>query len=114
MALTSAVVISLTIYAFFTETDFTWLGGILFVLSAVLIVCGLFLIFFPSKALSIVIGALGVTVCGLYLIYDTQLILGNKEQKFEIDDYVLAAMSLYVDIVQMFLYMLRLLGGMKG
>lgn len=38
VSLTAAVVISLTIYAMFTKTDFTFLGGILFVALAVLIV----------------------------------------------------------------------------
>lgn len=47
---------------------------------------------------------------GLYIIYDTQLILGKGEASLGIDDYIFAAMSLYIDIVQLFMYILQLLG----
>jgi protein lifeguard len=49
----------------------------------------------------------------LYIIYDTQLIVGNKQNKLEIDDYIFAAMALYIDIVRLFIYILRILGAAK-
>ena len=52
----------------------------------------------------------GVFVFGIYLIVDTQMIVGGKHVELSVDEYVLAAMLLYVDIVQIFLYILRLLG----
>jgi FtsH-binding integral membrane protein len=50
---------------------------------------------------------------GLYIIYDTQLIIGKKANKFSIDDYVFAAMCIYIDIVRLFLYILRIMGGRR-
>ena len=47
---------------------------------------------------------------GFYLIVDTQMIMGGKGIELSVDDYVLASMLLYIDIVQIFLYLLRLLG----
>lgn len=47
---------------------------------------------------------------GIYLIIDTQMILGGKTIELSIDDYALAAMLLYIDIIQIFLYILQLLG----
>jgi len=52
-----------------------------------------------------------VLVCfSAYIIYDTQLILGNRAREFSIDDYILAAMNLYLDIINLFLEILRLFG----
>jgi FtsH-binding integral membrane protein len=45
---------------------------------------------------------------GIYIIYDTQLIVGEKSEKFSIDDYIFASVCLYVDIIRMFLYILRI------
>ena len=56
------------------------------------------------------LAVLGVFLMGLYLIYDTQLISGNKQNKFKIDDYVWASVCLYIDITQMFIYVLQIFG----
>jgi hypothetical protein len=44
----------------------------------------------------------------LYLVYDTQLIVGGNHRKhqFSIDDYAMAAICLYIDIIQLFLMFL--------
>lgn len=70
-ALTAAVTVALTIYAFYTKTDFTACGGILFILLAVLIVGSILAIFIRSKWLSLGLSILGTIIFGLYLIYDT-------------------------------------------
>jgi len=48
----------------------------------------------------------------LYLAYHTKLIVGGKHAKYQMNekDYVFGAMSLYVDIVNLFLYILQLMG----
>lgn len=48
----------------------------------------------------------------LYLAYHTKLIVGGKHSKYQMNekDYVFGAMALYVDIVNIFLHLLRLLG----
>lgn len=48
---------------------------------------------------------------GFYLVYDTQLIIGgqHKRMQFDMDDYVLAALSIYLDIINLFILILRLL-----
>ena len=52
---------------------------------------------------------LGVFIYGFYLIYDTQLIMGRFGNEYAIDDYIIAALNIYIDIIQMFLYILSLL-----
>lgn len=108
--LTAAVVIGLTVYAFYTKTDFTYEGGLLFMCCFALLAVSFIQIFFYCRWLEILICIFGVILFGVYLIYDTQLLLGDKGNKYEIDDYVLAALNIYVDIINMFIYILRLLG----
>ena len=55
--------------------------------------------------------ALGTLIFGIYLIFDTQLIVGEGRYKLGIDDYILGAMILYVDIIMIFIYLLQLVGG---
>lgn len=110
-ALTAAVTVSLTIYAFTTKTDFTWAGGLLFAGVCILIVTGLLgWIIGWNQILNIIYCAAGVFIYSIYLIYDTQLISGKFGKAFEIDDYVIAAVNIYLDIINLFLYILRILG----
>jgi protein lifeguard len=45
-----------------------------------------------------------------YLIVDTQLIMGGRRNELTLDNYILGAMLLYIDIIQLFLNLLRILG----
>jgi FtsH-binding integral membrane protein len=106
--MTATIVIALTIYAFTTKTDFTLLGGFLFMFTAIMIFWGIFIMIF-GFFLYTVYCVLGVILFGIYLIFDTQLILGKFGLEYSIDDYILAALNIYIDIIQMFLYILQLL-----
>ena len=44
------------------------------------------------------------------LIYDTQLVIGKFGREYEIDDYIFAALAIYIDIINLFSFILRLLG----
>ena len=108
---TTAATIGLTIYAIKTKEDFSYLGGLLF--------CFIFIVactigfFFWVQLLAIWI-ALGVLVYSLYIIYDTQLIIGNVGIEYNIDDYCFAALNLYIDIIYLFLRILQLIAILRG
>lgn len=108
--LTAAAVVGLTIYAFYTDSDLTVCLGLMFVLTIVMIVASILAIFIRNRWFQLAISICGVLLFSVYLIIDTQLILGNKSNALSIDDYVWAAMNLYIDIVQLFLYILQILG----
>lgn len=108
-AMTCGVVLALTYYAYTTKTDFTVMGGLFFVIGIVMLLFGLFLLFTNNRVLHILYSSLGVVAFSLYLIYDTQLIVGNHENKLEIDDFIVGAMMLYLDIINLFLHILKLL-----
>jgi FtsH-binding integral membrane protein len=107
--LTLAVTTSLTVYACTTKTDFTFCGGFLFCMVTILFVWGLFSIIFGFITNTLYC-ILGLLVYSIYLIYDTQLVMGKFGVEFDIDDYVFAALNIYIDIIQIFLYILQILG----
>ena len=56
---------------------------------------------------------MGVVLYGLFLIIDTMMIIKGDSMTGKgvgIDDYIIGAMMLYIDIIMMFVYILRLLG----
>jgi FtsH-binding integral membrane protein len=54
--------------------------------------------------------ALCVVLLGLFLIHDTQLIVGKGKWRLGLDDYIIGALIIYVDIITIFLYLLMLFG----
>jgi FtsH-binding integral membrane protein len=109
--MTAAMVISLTIYAFTTKADFTIMGGMFFILGASMLMLAIFCLFVRFYWLHMLYCCLGVILFGLYLVFDTQLIMGGKRYQLEIDDYILGALILYTDIITIFLYLIQILGG---
>ena len=109
--ITSVITIGLTLYAVNTRTDFTTSGGILVSILLGLIVMGILNIFFNNNFINTLISTIGAILFSIYIVYDTQLIVGGEHRKyqFEVDDYVFATISLYLDIINLFLYILDLL-----
>ena len=59
------------------------------------------------------IAALFAVIYSIYLLIDTQLVLGGSHRKLQLDDYILGATIIYVDIISLFLKILRILGKKK-
>ena len=78
-----------------------------------LIIFGIFVPFTNYSILSIFYSSLGSLIFSFYIVYDTQLIVGGNHRKlqFRTNDYVIAAMSLYLDLINLFLMILDLLNG---
>jgi protein lifeguard len=111
--ITAGMVLGLTVYAIQTKDDYTHLGAFMFLMSfALLFGCILFL-FIRTYFLYITITVLTVILLGIFIIYDTQLIFSGHSHQFTIDDYVFAAMVLYIDIIRLFLEVLKLLGALS-
>lgn len=112
--LTALMMIGLTTYACYTKTDFTMCGGLLFAMGFVLIGMIFVGFFITDKFYHAVLCALTLVLLSVYVIYDTQLIVGKHSYKYMVDDYILAALNLYLDIINMFLTILRILGKATG
>ena len=103
------IFIGLTIFALTTKKDFTTPRGIAIVCLCGLIEFILWVFISPNSFIYDIYLALGIIVFGIYLVIDTQLIVGGKNGKLTMDDYVVAAMFLYIDIIQIFIRILLLL-----
>ncbi|CRK95409.1 CLUMA_CG008720, isoform A [Clunio marinus] len=114
VGITAAVCLGLTLFAFQTKFDFTVCGGALFVAVIIMVIFGFVAMFFRSKTLTLVQASLGAMLFCVYLIYDTQLMLGGKH-KYSIspEEYIFAALNLYLDIIQIFMYILTILGATR-
>ena len=75
-------------------------------MSVVLMILGLVTMFTDNPFLHNLYCAVGIICFGLYLIVDTQMIMGGREVSFGVDDHIVAALYLYIDIIQIFLYIL--------
>ncbi len=58
----------------------------------------------------LIYACLGALLFSIYLIYDTQLILGKGQYSYSLDDAYLAAIQLYLDVINLFLNILRIVG----
>jgi FtsH-binding integral membrane protein len=97
-------------YATYTKTDFTGYGPLLLVLlSAVLFTTIAFIMVPLPDPYNYVISIVFIMVFSLCLISDIQKIVGGRHRKFkfEIDDWVFAALNVYLDIINIFLNMLQ-------
>ena len=111
--MTMIIVFGLSMYACFTKRDMTMMGGFLLSFSLILIFLGIIGIFFRSYFYQMLLDSLGVLLMSLYLIYDTQLVVGQKKEFIKLDLYILGAMMIYLDIINIFLKILRLFGTKK-
>lgn len=112
MMATALVSLALSLFAFQSKWDFTMLNGSLWVLVWTLFSFCLLCAILRSQYVYIVYACLGTLVFSLYLVFDTQLIVGGKHRKYEVspEEYVFAALNLYLDIVTLFLLLLQLIG----
>ena len=112
-ALTAAVVIGLTIYAIRTKNDFTCCGSVMYTLGMIFLTVGIISVCF-GPTLRLLYCVLGVFLFSFYLVWDTQMIVGGKNKqchRIEEDSYILASVLLYLDIINLFLYILEILRG---
>lgn len=108
---TAFLVGGLTVYAMVTKTDFTDMGGYLFCALMVLMMFGIACMFLPQYPfLHKAYCCIGILIFSFYLIHDTQQITGQGEIQLGVDEYVFGALQLYIDIIQIFLYILQLMG----
>jgi len=109
--ITLGITFSLTLFAFQVKYDFTKWYPYLLVFFLVLFLCSLVGWFIRSEAFHIFIAGLGVFIFSSMIVLDTQMIVGGKRKmQFSEDQYIMAVITLYLDIIQLFRYVLQLIG----
>lgn len=66
--------------------------------------------FFKVKFLILLYALGGSLLMMLYLFLDVQLLMGGRKYEISPEDYIFAAVQIFIDIVQMFWYLLTLFG----
>ena len=105
MAGTAAIFLGLSAYAVTTKKDFSFMGGFLMVGILVAFFAGLAAIFFEIPALSLTVSAAFVLLMSGLILYETSNIIHGGET-----NYVMATVSLFVSIFNLFTSLLHLLG----
>ncbi|XP_074653362.1 protein lifeguard 1-like isoform X2 [Tubulanus polymorphus] len=109
--ITTVVAVGLTIFSFQTKWDFTMCSGALFVLTIVLLVFGIICLIVRNRYASIAYASLGALIFAMYLVMDTQMMIGGKHKyALSPEEYIFAALNLYLDIVNMFMFILSIIG----
>ena len=108
LVLTLLIFGGLTFYVMTTKKDFSYLSGFLIVGLITVIIGGLLNAFlFQSPMLEFAMAGGGVILFSGFILYDTSNILRN----YDVQDYTSATLALYLDVLNLFLMLLRLLGG---
>lgn len=116
--ITAGTFATMALFGYFTKADLSSMGKILFMALIGIIIATIVNIFVKSSGLEMILNYLGVLVFVGLTAYDTQKIkqmlqtapdAGEGAQKMAL----LGALSLYLDFINLFLYLLRIFGGRR-
>ena len=109
MGATGAIFLGLSGYALVSRKDFSFMGGFLMVGILVAFFAGLGAVFFEMPALSLAVSSMFVLLMAGLILYETSNIIHGGET-----NYIMATVTLYVSIFNLFTSLLHLLGFMNG
>ncbi|KAH6675122.1 inhibitor of apoptosis-promoting Bax1-domain-containing protein [Halenospora varia] len=104
--LTAGIFIALTLFACQTKYDFTSWMPYLFGALWALVLFGFMAMFFPGNStVELAYSGVAALLFSAYILVDTQLIMRH----YHVEEEIAAAISLYLDIINLFLAILRIL-----
>jgi len=109
LAGTALIFFSLSAYVLTTRKDFSFMGGFLMVGLIVVLVAALANIFLAIPALSLTISSVIILLMSGLILFDTSRIINGGET-----NYIRATVSLYLNVFNIFVHLLSLLGIMGG
>lgn len=108
LVLTLGIFVALTLFACQTKYDFTDWMPYLFGALWFMILFGFVAMFVPfGSTVEIIYGVLGVLIFSGYILVDTQLVMRH----YHVEEEIAASISLYLDVLNLFLSILRILNG---
>lgn len=106
---TGAIFLGLSGYALVSRKDFSFMGGFLLVGLLTAVLASLANIFLAIPALSLAISSAVILLMSGFILYDTSRMVHNHET-----NYVIMTVSLYLNIFNLFIHLLNLLGALSG
>lgn len=109
VALTGSVFLGLSAYAVTTRKDFSFMSGFLFAGLIILIAGGLLNLVVESSVLQLTLAGAGALIFSALILLDTSRIVNGGET-----NYIRATVALYLDIYNLFIYLLQLIMAFTG
>jgi modulator of FtsH protease len=106
---TGVIFFALSGYALSTKRDFSYLAGFLFVGISVLVIASLASIFFNVPAVHLAISAVSILLMSGYILYETSELINGGQT-----NYILATVSLYMNLFNIFVNLLRLFSALSN
>jgi len=106
---TGVIFLGLSGYALTTRKDFSFLGGFLMVGILVAFLAGIASMFLSMPGLSLAVSAMFILLMSGLILYQTSQIIHGGET-----NYIMATVTLYISIYNLFLSLLQLLGAFGG
>jgi modulator of FtsH protease len=106
---TGAIFLALSAYALTTRRDFSFMGGFLMVGMIVVLLAMLGNLFFHLPALSMALSAAVILLMSGFILYDTSRMVNGGA-----DNYLMMTVSLYLNIYNIFVSLLNLLGASRN
>lgn len=111
LVFTLAIFVALTLFACQTKYDFTNWMPYLFGALWILIIFGFMSAFFPyNSKVELGYGIVASLIFSAYILVDTQLVMRH----YQVEEEIAAAMSLYLDVINLFLSILRILNSSQN
>eukprot|EP00794_Sanderia_malayensis_P006141 gene6141-6847_t len=107
--LTIGTTIALTAYTFQSKRDFSSWGAGLFTVLWILVLAGFMQMMIPSELAHVGIAVVGAILFSCFIIFDTHMLI----HKLSPEEYITASINLYLDIINLFLEILKVLDAMK-
>lgn len=110
LAITGITFFALSVYALKSGKDFSYLGGMLFAGLIGLVLAGFVGFFFHSPAFVLGYSIVGVLLFSGFVLYD----MSNIMRRYSESQYVDAALALYLDFLNLFVFILQILMSFSG
>lgn len=112
---TAGTFLAMAAYGYFTKRDLSGLGSFLFMALMGLIIAGVTNLLFRNETFDLIVSSIGVIVFTVFTAYDVQKIkesniIGNEGTEEDHKEAIIGALTLYLDFINLFLYLLRFLG----
>ena len=111
LVITLGIFVFLSLFACQTKYDFTSWAPYLFGSLWILIIFGFMAAFFPhGKTVDTIYGGVAALIFSGYILVDTQMIMRH----YHVEEEIAAAISLYLDVINLFLAILRILNSQQN
>lgn len=114
MGATALITLTVSLLVAFTNFDFSKLLPIMAIVLLGWIFVNLIALIIGWRWDSVLKGVIGATIFTIYLAIDLKMMVGGGRFQYSEDEYVLAAINIFMDIINIFTYMLRIFSGNRN